>query len=400
MGNKSFILLSFYLPEPILKEYLKTDSWPQVQTSNFLKRLVNVMNLDTKKDISFLSTAPVTDYPSNKRKMFFSKKHKFGGKIIQEVGFINLPIIKIITRSLNFLFLGFKAFINKKNKPDVICFSIHIPILLSAYVLSRFYKVKMIGIWTDPPNVENDFDNFLKKYLRGVEASLAKYLMSKADVVIGLTRPLVDDFSSKNAIKYVVNGFGPNEISEPKVLRKTEPKIITHVGSLMVRYGIKEVIESFKMVERNDAELHFYGVGDSVDYIKESSIEDSRIKYKGFIEPIEVKEVLEKKSDFLINVRDPDSDLVKYSFPSKMFDYLASGTPIISSILPSFNAHMTSVLIPVKNYNINSIKTAIETALDINPSAYKKLSIEMTALSEELSENRMSKKILSILGAV
>ena len=58
---------------------------------------------------------------------------------------------------------------------------------------------------------------------------------------------------------------------------------------------------------------------------------DDRIKYLGNLPQNKCLQI-QREVSCLINPR-PNSELTKYSFPSKMMEYLTSGTPVIATLL-------------------------------------------------------------------
>ena len=81
-----------------------------------------------------------------------------------------------------------------------------------------------------------------------------------------------------------------------------------------------------------DARLWLFGSGDLVNEIEKYEEKDIRIKYFGVV-PNEhvVKEQL--KATLLVNPRPSMEEFTKYSFPSKNMEYMASGTPVLTTPL-------------------------------------------------------------------
>ena len=61
--------------------------------------------------------------------------------------------------------------------------------------------------------------------------------------------------------------------------------------------------------------------------------EDSRIFYGGLLLNSEIVE-REQAATLLINPRPTTEEFVKYSFPSKNMEYMVSGTPVMTTVLP------------------------------------------------------------------
>lgn len=111
-------------------------------------------------------------------------------------------------------------------------------------------------------------------------------------------------------------------------------KIIFYAGLLDKSYGIIHLLNAFEMIDNLEYRLYLAGIGDTENYIKECAEKDSRINFLGFITPQEVAE-WQDKAIVLISPRVSEgNEFVKYSFPSKTFECLASGKPYIAHRLP------------------------------------------------------------------
>ena len=71
----------------------------------------------------------------------------------------------------------------------------------------------------------------------------------------------------------------------------------------------------------------------SSEYIKKCIFKDNRIKYLGIIDHSAALDY-QTEAFLLINPRSAEGEFTKYSFPSKIMEYLASGTPTLIYALP------------------------------------------------------------------
>jgi glycosyltransferase involved in cell wall biosynthesis len=90
------------------------------------------------------------------------------------------------------------------------------------------------------------------------------------------------------------------------------------------------LLQAFALLEGDRYRLRVAGHGPLEHLVREAAQTDSRIEYLGFLQ---LKEVLElyRRSDVLINMRLTADMNTKYFFPAKMMEYLASGTPVITT---------------------------------------------------------------------
>jgi len=131
-----------------------------------------------------------------------------------------------------------------------------------------------------------------------------------------------------------VEGIYYNQVVPPIRSGQSEnKKIILYSGTLMARYGINNLMDAFAMIKDEQTFLWIFGDGDAKTDIKKRTNCDSRIKYFGQVSREEVLH-FQRQATILINPRTSEGEFTKYSFPSKIIEYFASGTPTIMHKLP------------------------------------------------------------------
>ena len=96
---------------------------------------------------------------------------------------------------------------------------------------------------------------------------------------------------------------------------------------------MRTLIESFIKLEQKDIVLDIYGQGPMEPEMSTYTSKDSRIIYHGIV-PIEEAVLAQRKSFLLVNPRPTSEEFTKYSFPSKNMEYMVTGVPILTAVLP------------------------------------------------------------------
>lgn len=336
---RNFLFLGFAIPDKEMNEIFKADSFPAIQTQKFIWNVIKAIEYQKKINCVYISAKPVSDYPFFKEKKI--KKEIFeevvlGKKIkINSIPFINSSLLKILTRFTGSLICSIKNYSFIKDKRGVIVYSVHIPFMLTGLIVSKIYKIPYIAIWTDPPAIISNRESIVKTKLRNIELKLSKILMKRADKIIALTKFLAEDFAPEKPYLVIEGIVDAKEFEEKKIEIKEEKKAIKilYTGSLEKRYGIKNIVEGLLMLKNQDVILEIYGKGDYEEELIEISKNNKNVKYNGFVENKKILE-LQKQASYLINARSSEEEYVKYSFPSKTLEYMLSGTPLISTMLP------------------------------------------------------------------
>ena len=96
--------------------------------------------------------------------------------------------------------------------------------------------------------------------------------------------------------------------------------------------GVKDFVESEAMAQLEEPRLRLRiaGQGPMVPAIEEAARHDPRIEYLGFLTFDEIIEVY-RRADLLLNLRLTRTIRTKYFFPSKVIEFLASGTPLLTT---------------------------------------------------------------------
>ncbi|MFC6649000.1 glycosyltransferase [Paenibacillus rhizoplanae] len=138
-----------------------------------------------------------------------------------------------------------------------------------------------------------------------------------------------------------------------------------YAGTLAQEYGIKVILDTFEQIQDEKLELWIFGDGDMKTYIEKLCNENKTIKYFGFLPHDEVFDY-EKRATLLVNFRDPQDKYTSYSFPSKTFEYMVSGTPFLTTKLKGIPDEYYNYLFTVDKYSIDNLKDKIIEILNMN----------------------------------
>lgn len=178
----------------------------------------------------------------------------------------------------------------------------------------------------------------IKKMLRKIET---KYIYNQVKLFDGAVWFAEKMQEMMPLIKHsiVVEGvFSPANLSMEQQYTE-DRKYVMYAGSLSANFGIQNIIKAFEFLKDKDLSLYIFGTGELSEEIQHYSENNPKICYKGFTDRNSLFEY-EKAAMLLINARDPFEEYTKYSFPSKMFEYMVSGNPVLTTrldgILPEY----------------------------------------------------------------
>lgn len=314
-----------------------------------------------------LHCIPVLRYDVLSKSMFY-KGHL--QEVIHGLKTRTFTIIKV--RFLKELFVIFSTlvrvlvwYLRNSNKEKVAYITInYLPVTLPILVLSKIFRFEVIAMICDLSrntySIERGKDYkslssyFLKLYImvtQIVERNFSKYVF--------LTTPMNDLINIKSKPFEIVEGIYNNDLCIKETVTFSNKKVIIYAGTLFEDYGISMIIEAFMLIDDSDFELHFYGNGPMEEVIKRYSIDDSRIKFYGFVNRKQLFDKLQSAS-LLVNLRNPDKEYTKYSFPSKLFEYLVSGTPVLTTKLDGIPSEYYDYMYITDSYNPNLISKCMK----------------------------------------
>lgn len=197
---------------------------------------------------------------------------------------------------------------------------------LSGLLAAKVRRIPCVGIVTDLPDMLSG-SSFSKK--------MANFVIRHCSHYVLLTEAM-NDYLNQAGKPYVILE-GQSDIAmqalAPSLEEKLSPRVCLYAGGVRKKYGLQILAEGFLKADLPDAVLHIYGQGDYVEELKALSQKDSRVQYCGMLLSSQVVEK-ERTATLLINPRPTSEEYVKYSFPSKTMEYMASGTPVLTTRLP------------------------------------------------------------------
>lgn len=287
-------------------------------------------------EVQVVSGRPVSSI--QKQKVFKHKDETVNNVNYHYLGFLNFKFIRNILLSIKA-----KKFAKKwcKNNPDGVMFCDALNLSVASAISKVFRKknMKVITCITDLPEdlmmganklKSTIFTRFFKKVTKCSThyVLLSKYMSESPNL---FERPSI-----------VVEGISDDSLSRiASVPAKKGKKIIMYAGLLYKKYGVGNLLNGFIKAKISDYEMHFYGIGNKHDEnddvlkdIIEASQKHDNIKYCGSVSSRECFEK-EMQATLLVNPRPTNERFVRNSFPSKNIEYMSSGTPLLTTNLPS-----------------------------------------------------------------
>ena len=216
------------------------------------------------------------------------------------------------------------AFLKKHPDAVVLCDVLNFSVSLGAVLAAKRLRRQAIGIVTDFPD-----------QLFGAESRLSRLLWKLIRSCTGyvVMTEQMKEFLPAGRKTVVLEGHADREMArrENRMEDKKHPRVCLYAGGLHRKYGIETLVQAFLQANIPDAVLEIYGDGDYAPELRRLS--DPAVRYHGIVPNARVVEE-ELTATLLINPRPTDEEFTRYSFPSKNMEYMASGTPVLTTRLP------------------------------------------------------------------
>lgn len=233
--------------------------------------------------------------------------------------------------------------------------------------LSKLFKKRhaiIIADYTEP--------NEIRSIPRKVYQRLNWLFMKKFKKIIVLSSKLKDKISNCFLFEGAIDSYLYNNISEPQ----KHCKLVCYYGGVLDYVtGTDKLLEVFDKL--HDINIHFIisGKGALADKVSKYNKKYKNFEYVGYVSFNQYIELL-NKANILLNPRNMNMPQNRNNFPSKFFDYLASGRIVITTKFPGYDQYSNNAVFV--NNDINSIAEII----------CQKINITQEEISDQFELNR------------
>ena len=320
---------------------------PAFQSQKYHRLLIEGLAAGAQVDV-------VANAPVNKSLMEVPKivlpDERAGGADYHYISAIRNPLGKLLSVGFGTFF---KTLHYAKKDSAVVVDCLNRTAALSGLLAAKVRGCPCVGIVTDLPDLLSG-SRFSK--------AMANFVIGHCSHYVLLTEAM-NGYLNKKRKPYVVLE-GQSDIAmkhkEPSLAKKAEKRICLYAGGVSRQYGLPELTEGFLKANLPNTVLHIYGPGDYVPELKK--LQDPRVFYGGMLLNGEIVEK-EQQATLLVNPRPTREEYVKYSFPSKTMEYMASGTPVLTTRLPGMPAEYAPFVSFIEEETAQGVSEALQKVL-------------------------------------
>lgn len=322
---------------------------------NLLKQLGRREDIDLK----CISISPVASFPKERRLFLKGKTINIVENVNSHaIGFCNLPLIKQITQTIGVYRCARKLV---DDNTIVVAFNMFPQTGLPLLKLKKKIGCKIVAILADPPIDYNNTQNFVKKFFREKYDKTAEKALKSCENIIVLNEFAAKKYAPKASYIVIEGGIDIDQIV-PENNSLPVKKNIVYSGALSEYSGILMLMKAMKYVNP-DVVLEIYGSGPLLKKIKAIEKDCSNIQYMGNVSNEQMLKI-QQEAYLLINPRPTKDKISQLTFPSKMFEYMLSNRPVLTTKLNGLSEDFLSRLFIIEEESPHGFADAINAAFN------------------------------------
>lgn len=319
-----------------------------------------------------------------------------------------------------------KELIEKGDIPNLIYASSPHPLALMAGIqIAKRLKIKCIGEVRDFwPEVFFLGGRLKEKSILGqILLKGEKYLYKNLDGIIFLKEGDIDYIIDRkwdkfhggpvdlNKIEYINNGvdlntFDFNKKTYSLLDRDLEDNCfkVIYVGAIRKINNLNKILDVAKLfVDDEKIKFLIYGDGNEREQL-EQRIKDEKISnvfFKGYVEKKYIPFILSKAGVNILNYSQIAYNWTRGNSSNKLFEYMASGKPIISTIKMGYSIiQKYKCGIELENDDIETFYNAIKKIKFLSDQEYKRLSENSRIGAEDFTYEKLGKKLIKMVETI
>jgi len=299
----------------------------------FQQELVLSLSRVGLKPSVIYSIEPMPAFPRSRRWFPVTGRVQLAnGLEVHLLPFLNVQPLKPITAGMTLLGRLLVWGWRQRGRSKLVhCVNLTMPpgliVLLAARLIGAKASVSLLDIYTPGEIVPDRPANRLDFWMQ-------RHLIPRFDGHMVASQAIAEDFAPGRRVCRIEGGVRPEDFADSGVIRDASSSAsrfrVVLAGSLEPYNGVVLALDAIAGLPSNDFELIVAGRGSLAPLVEERAKRDARIHYVGFLEFREVL-ALYRSADVLLNVRITQTLDTQHFFPSKLMEYLASGTPVIST---------------------------------------------------------------------
>ena len=322
---------------------------PAFQSQKYHRLLIE--GLAAQASVDVIANAPV-NRSNLKKSIVHLPEETEGGAHYHYIPAIRNPVLKLAAVAAGTFF---KTLFMAGKDTVVIVDCLNRTTAFFALLAARLRRWRCVGIITDLPDMLGG-GRFSKM--------MANFVIRHCTDYVLLTEAMNDYIRNQGKPYVILEGHSDITMREkkPAMEKKGPVRTVFYAGGVSRQYGLADLTEGFLQADIPNTRLEIYGPGDYVKELQTIAEKDQRVFYGGMLMNSEIVDK-EQEATLLVNPRPTHEEFVKYSFPSKTMEYMASGTPVLTTRLPGMPKEYYPHVFFIEEESADGIADALKKVL-------------------------------------
>jgi glycosyltransferase involved in cell wall biosynthesis len=179
---------------------------------------------------------------------------------------------------------------------------------------------------------------------------------------------------------------------------------VVYVGAIRPVNNVVNLLQTaVKLKEFNDIQFLIYGDGNQREALEEKVKRESisNIKFKGFVNKKYIPYILSKSSVNILNYSSDQYNWARGNSSNKLFEYLASGKPVISTVKMGYSIiDKYSCGLELNNNNPDDLMKAILNFRNMNLKDYEEFATNAKMAANDFDFKILTQKLINVMKSV
>ncbi|MCA1031320.1 glycosyltransferase [Bacillus timonensis] len=334
------------------------------------KMQVNVLeNLNKYEDVDIKALTVLSVAPFPKDKAFYIRKKQLvisEGLTAIQVPFVNIPIIKQIWQMTS-VYLEARKIIKSEDIDLVFSFNLFPQVGVPLTKVQKKFNLPTISLLADLPIDDNYNRKGIGVVLRKCFDYLTLSAIAKCKTLLVLNKNAINQYAPHARYRVIEGGVDNEEIQIDRVdYSSKNKKNIIYSGALTEYSGVLNLINAMTKIQDKTLVLDIYGGGLLESYIKRKAEELPNVNFFGSVDNATMRK-LQREAYLLVNPRPIDDPISKVTFPSKIFEYMISGTATLTTKLNGFTEDYLDKMFMIESNDPIEIAAKIDEIMKMDP---------------------------------
>ena len=350
-----------------------------------------------KFDVECLTISPLAVFPKEKRLWQKKEASLLQGGIRQtKIPYCNLPVIKQLSQ-VNSMYKAAVKLLKKNPNAILFAFNLFPQVGIPLRKLKKkFPQARTVCLLADLPIDDKTDRRGFSKFLRNRFDSSTWKSIANCEKFVVLNEYVAQAYLQGKPYVVVDGGLAENELRAYEFMPKGKKNIL-FCGALTEYNGISNLLKAMELIQDKEIILDVYGGGYLENTVAEYAKTHKNVFYHG---KISNEEVMQKQREawLLINPRKVDDLIAKVTFPSKTFEYMLSGTPILTTRLNGYGAEYNDKMFFTETDSAEDIAKSIDEISQKSESELREITKRAhTFICEQRIWGTQAKKIINFI---